>query len=331
MSEARDHPDFWRGLHIGPCYVGGEEAAIDASLNAYHELTKEHYGMQQQAAFGTAKLAGSNDVSSDELGRLAVEIQTTLDDEVRLTNAMMASCAEALDPIIAEHEAAITPLRVRRGQLLLAARQLVPKGEWEAWCKLTIGPFQTQRDIRACMALARSADPIAAAETEKAKTRERVQKHRAKASGVTAGETPVTPPTEPWEESTKGLPAGTPARARNIDPTIGVDSNTPPIAPTLATVQDAVRNLSTDDFAEFKRWFHGFSGGSAITEPVEPRTTDTKSAKVQPEPSTGNIAPTVTAAAPQCRRPDGDCRYGACKARGLCLGDAGKPKPAMVA
>jgi hypothetical protein len=88
------------------------------------------------------------------------------------------------------------PLRVERGRLLLEARELVPKGTWEKWCDDNLRPKDTlyrplffenddtielmsQSDIRACMALARSDDPTAAHEEEKANAAERQRKSRA--------------------------------------------------------------------------------------------------------------------------------------------------------
>src|SRR5260370_39782874 len=68
------------------------------------------------------------------------------------------------------------------------------------WCKAHI--IRSQRDIRQVMALAApGVDSVAAHEKEKAKTREKVAKHRAK------GRSYVTP-----ASNIKGLPLKTPKR-----------------------------------------------------------------------------------------------------------------------
>jgi hypothetical protein len=65
----------------------------------------------------------------------------------------------------------------------------------------------------------------------------------------------------------------------------------PAAPPTLAAVQEAIRNFSTNDFAEFKRWFHEFSGGSAIT--VEPCTAS-KAPPARPQIPTEKSVPKST-------------------------------------
>jgi hypothetical protein len=74
--------------------------------------------------------------------------------------------------------------RVRCGFELIAARKTVEAEGlgWEAWCADNI--HCSYRDIKRMMAMARSDDPEAAHEKERAKTRKAVAEHRARGTYV---------------------------------------------------------------------------------------------------------------------------------------------------
>lgn len=78
-----------------------------------------------------------------------------------------------------EHEGKDERYRWQAGVELLAAKKLVPYGQWESWCHQNIA--RSQQDIRKIMAMAGSDDPVQAHEDEKAETRERVALHRTRA------------------------------------------------------------------------------------------------------------------------------------------------------
>jgi hypothetical protein len=78
--------------------------------------------------------------------------------------------------------------RIRAGQLLLTMRERIEAGEagknvgWWDWYKDNI--VRSRRDAEKVMALARNADPEAAAEAERANNREATAKKRAKTSAA---------------------------------------------------------------------------------------------------------------------------------------------------
>ena len=65
----------------------------------------------------------------------------------------------------------------RAGFELIAVRKRIPEGEWEAWCADNI--HRSYRDIQRMMAMARTGDPAAAAEEERAKRRDGMRASRA--------------------------------------------------------------------------------------------------------------------------------------------------------
>ena len=65
----------------------------------------------------------------------------------------------------------------RAGFELIAVRKRIPEGEWEAWCADNI--HRSYRDIQRMMAMARTGDPEAAAEEERAKRRKGMRASRA--------------------------------------------------------------------------------------------------------------------------------------------------------
>lgn len=124
------------------------------------------------------------------LDNLAAEIRALVERELEIGTdehrALVARYRHEAKELDESFEPKRLPLRVERGRLLIEARKLVPARSWEKWCRANL--CITQSDIRACIALAKAEDPIAAHETEKTKTRERVAKHRhAAKSAVTAG------------------------------------------------------------------------------------------------------------------------------------------------
>jgi Protein of unknown function (DUF3102) len=72
--------------------------------------------------------------------------------------------------------------RIAAGQELIAAKEMVEHGKWEAWCAANIK--RSQRDIQRLMKIAGSDDPIAALEQERDRAREGMAEHRSEATNV---------------------------------------------------------------------------------------------------------------------------------------------------
>jgi hypothetical protein len=67
--------------------------------------------------------------------------------------------------------------RLNAGRALIEARDMVPAGQWEAWCNKNLEP--SMRDIRKAMRMAGDPEPERALDRERAATRERMRALRA--------------------------------------------------------------------------------------------------------------------------------------------------------
>ena len=79
--------------------------------------------------------------------------------------------------------------RLKAGAELLAARKLIPHGEWLAWCERNI--VRGQRDFQRLMKLAGAPDPDKALDEERAENAERKREARSKATDVRRISEPV--------------------------------------------------------------------------------------------------------------------------------------------
>jgi hypothetical protein len=118
----------------------------------------------------------------------------------RLNDPTLRDLAERINFSFSEvgkHEAGLYWARIAAGRDLIIARVKLaedePETAWEEWCKTNVSA-RSQRDIRRCMAMAKSDNPVAAHEEEKRKAREGMQKHRTNVSPLA----PPHPNPEEW-------------------------------------------------------------------------------------------------------------------------------------